>query len=141
MKLEKKKGPAAELTPAEMDQRLAGFDLYTKLHTQGDEQKRPGPMATLMCYPIIMVNPFYVTAVTGYIAYQRIRNDRTKGRIGYLSDLACVVASVTVAFLPIYFLWAEYQAQQDYQRALQSIDNFRDHYERMNDPDSRSYDI
>ena len=94
-----------------------------------------------MFYPIMIANPFYVTAVAGYLAYQKIRGGRTKGRLGYLSDLLCVLASISIAFVPVLLIWSEYRSQQDLLRALQSIDNLREQYEWMNDPDNRSYDI
>lgn len=141
MKQSRDHGLIAGLSASEVDRRLAGFDLYAKLEEQGDDQKRPGPLATLMFYPIMIANPFYVTAVAGYLAYQKIRGGRTKGRLGYLSDLLCVLASISIAFVPVLLIWSEYRSQQDLLRALQSIDNLKEQYEWMNDPDNRSYDI
>ena len=102
---------------------------------------RLGPFATLVCLPIMLLNPFYVTAVAGYVAYQRLRKGRSKGAAGYASDASMVLVSVVIAFLPAYLLWSEYRTQIEYQKTLQSIDNFMQNYEQLRDPDNRTYDI
>jgi hypothetical protein len=130
-----------ESRDAAADRRLAEFDLYAKLEEGSGERRRLGPFATLVCLPIILLNPFYVTAVAGYVAYQRLRKSRSNGAAGYASDASMVLVSVVIAFLPVYLLWSEYRAQMEYQKALQSFDNFMQNYEQLRDPDNRTYDI
>lgn len=102
---------------------------------------RLGPLATLVCLPIMLLNPFYVTAVAGYVAYQRLRKGKSKGAAGYASDASMVVVSVVVAFLPVYLLWSEYQSQMAYQKALQNIEEYMENRDQLRDPDNRTYDI
>jgi len=102
---------------------------------------RLGPLATLVAWPIILVNPFYVTAVSGYVAYQRLRKGKSKGAADYASDVSVVLTSVIVAFLPIYLLWSEYQSQMAHQKTLQNIEEFMENYDQLRDPENRTYDI
>ena len=130
-----------ESRDAAADRRLSEFDLYAKLEEGSGERMRLGPLATLVCLPIMLLNPFYVTAVAGYVAYQRLRKGKSKGAAGYASDASMVVVSVVVAFLPVYLLWSEYQSQMAYQKALQNIEEFMENRDQLRDPDNRTYDI
>ena len=130
-----------ESRDAAADRRLSEFDLYAKLEEGSGERMRLGPPATLVCLPIMLLNPFYVTAVAGYVAYQRLRKGKSKGAAGYASDASMVVVSVVVAFLPVYLLWSEYQSQMAYQKALQNIEEFMENRDQLRDPDNRTYDI
>lgn len=130
-----------ESRDAAADRRLSEFDLYAKLEEGSGERMRLGPLATLVCLPIMLLNPFYVTAVAGYVAYQRLRKGKSKGAAGYASDASMAVVSVVVAFLPVYLLWSEYQSQMAYQKALQNIEEFMENRDQLRDPDNRTYDI
>lgn len=130
-----------ESRDAAADRRLAEFDLYAKLKEGSAERMCLGPFATLVCLPIMLMNPFYVTAVAGYVAYQRLRKGKSKGAADYASDASMVLVSVLVAFLPVYLLWSEYRSQMEYQKTLQNIENFMQNYEQLRDPENRTYDI
>ena len=130
-----------ESRDAAADRRLAKFNLYAELEEGSGERMRLGPFAALVCLPIMLLNPFYVTAVAGYVAYQRLRKGRSKGAAGYASDASMVLVSVVIAFLPVYLLWSEYRDHMEYQKTLQSIENFMQNYEQLRDPDNRTYDI
>ncbi|HDZ53564.1 hypothetical protein LCGC14_0045200 [marine sediment metagenome] len=130
-----------ESRDAAADRRLSEFDLYAKLEEGSGKRMRLGPLATLVCLPIMLLNPFYVTAVAGYVAYQRLRKGKSKGAAGYASDASMVVVSVVVAFLPVYLLWSEYQSQMAYQKALQNIEEYMENRDQLRDPDNRTYDI
>jgi hypothetical protein len=140
MRFGKRQAEEANNPADKMDRRLARFDLYSRFPVEHPEKAQYGKWSLVLVIIVTIFNPFVAVGIHAAGSYRRLRSITGRPRKEVAVDY--LVLGVTIYFIAMPFLWVmgEIGRAQEYQKALEEMqEKLREQY-RMSDPETRTYE-